>query len=139
MQKSSWGTSQFSAQRLQLLRSLMNEKGTVKDSHAPVLTSKSRPEHLPLSFAQQRLWFIDQLLPGSPLYNILIVRCLTGKLDIPLLQRCFTELLRRHEVLCTFFTIVDGVPTQVIGPSLLVNSVKGEPKSARNVGNWRQS
>ncbi len=69
----------------------------------------------PLSFAQQRLWFLDQLTPGSPVYNIPAAVRLKGRLDVQALERCFDEIVRRHEILRTTFTIVDGNPAQIVG------------------------
>jgi amino acid adenylation domain-containing protein len=69
---------------------------------------------LPLSFAQQRLWYIDQLHPGSSLYNCPIAVELSGDLDIQALERTLTEIIRRHEVLRTSFPIIDGNPIQHI-------------------------
>ena len=69
---------------------------------------------LPLSFAQQRLWFIDKLEPGNPFYNIPVVVTLSGALDVDALERTLTEVVRRHEVLRTHFTEVNGDPVQVI-------------------------
>jgi amino acid adenylation domain-containing protein/non-ribosomal peptide synthase protein (TIGR01720 family) len=63
----------------------------------------SREQPLPLSFAQQRLWFLEQLEPGSPLYNISAMVRLEGTLDVAALERSFTELSRRHESLRTTF------------------------------------
>ncbi|MDP9121854.1 MAG: amino acid adenylation domain-containing protein, partial [Acidobacteriota bacterium] len=70
---------------------------------------------LPLSFAQQRLWFIDQLEGGS-LYNIPIVLRLSGELSVAMLSRVLGEMVRRHEVLRTVFPGVDGRARQVILP-----------------------
>ena len=57
----------------------------------------------PLSFAQQRLWFLDQLEPGSPLYNIPAALRVEGPLDAGVLARCLGEIERRHESLRTVF------------------------------------
>jgi amino acid adenylation domain-containing protein len=70
----------------------------------------------PLSFAQQRLWLLDQLEPGNPFYNIPLVLRLRGPLDHLVLQRTFSEIIRRHEVLRTNFVMVDGPPRQLIAP-----------------------
>ncbi|HYG62622.1 MAG TPA: amino acid adenylation domain-containing protein, partial [Thermoanaerobaculia bacterium] len=71
---------------------------------------------LPPSFAQQRLWFIDQLAPGSPLYNIPVALRVEGPLDARVLALCLEEIVRRHEVLRTVFAAPDGSPVQVIRP-----------------------
>jgi hypothetical protein len=68
----------------------------------------------PLSFAQQRLWFIDQFEPGSPLYNIPTYLRLAGPLSIEALHKSLTEITRRHESLRTSFASVNGEPVQVI-------------------------
>ncbi|MFP2934434.1 condensation domain-containing protein, partial [Pyxidicoccus sp. 3LG] len=82
----------------------------------PPLVPVPRTESLPLSFAQQRLWFIDRLEPGSALYNILTPVRLKGTLDSAALERAFTELVRRHEALRTTFAAPTGAPVQVIAP-----------------------
>ncbi|HSF40848.1 MAG TPA: amino acid adenylation domain-containing protein, partial [Thermoanaerobaculia bacterium] len=71
---------------------------------------------IPLSFAQERLWFLDQLQPGSSLYNIPAVLCLTGDLDTGALERSFTEIVRRHGSLRTTFTGIGGETRQVVAP-----------------------
>ncbi|MFP2935066.1 condensation domain-containing protein, partial [Pyxidicoccus sp. 3LG] len=68
---------------------------------APPLTRASRDGNLPLSFAQQRLWFLDQLEPGSTFYNVPIVLTLSGALAEDVLERSFQALVRRHESLRT--------------------------------------
>ncbi len=70
----------------------------------------------PLSFAQQGLWFLDRLLPGSPLYNIPALLEVTGPLDVAVLARCLDEIVRRHEILRTIFAEIDGQPVQVVAP-----------------------
>ncbi len=75
----------------------------------------------PASFAQQRLWFLDQFEPGSPFYNIPSAVRLTGHLDIGVLARCLNEIVRRHEALRTTFSTMDGHPVQVIHPELILD------------------
>ncbi len=70
----------------------------------------------PLSFAQQRLWFLDQLEPGTALYNIPANLRLTGDLDVPALERTLTEVVRRHEALRTVFRAFGEAPRQVVLP-----------------------
>ncbi len=72
---------------------------------------------LPLSFAQQRLWFIHQLEPRSPAYNMPSPLRLRGRLDVGALERALTELVRRHESLRTVFRSVEGEPVQVVRPA----------------------
>jgi hypothetical protein len=67
---------------------------------------------LPLSFHQQRLWFLDQLDPGSPLYNIPVAILLTGPLSVKALEQSLNQIRQRHEVLQTRFTTVEGHPVQ---------------------------
>jgi hypothetical protein len=75
----------------------------------------ARDGDLPLSFAQQRLWFIDQLEPGSATYNISSGVRMSGVLQVEALERALSEVVRRHEALRTSFPTVDGLPVQRIG------------------------
>ena len=70
----------------------------------------------PLSFAQQRLWFLQQMNPQSPVYNMPIASRLLGKLNLKALEQALNEIVRRHEVLRTTFQMVDAQPMQVISP-----------------------
>jgi len=84
---------------------------------APPLLPVGRDSELPLSFAQQRLWFLDQLEPGLASYNIPAAVRLEGDLDVGALRRALTEMVRRHESLRTVFAESDGSPLQVILPA----------------------
>jgi amino acid adenylation domain-containing protein/natural product biosynthesis luciferase-like monooxygenase protein len=75
-----------------------------------------RTDSLPLSFAQQRLWFLDQYQPDTALYNIPSAMRLEGRLDVAALGRAFAELMRRHEALHTTFQAREGNPVQVLAP-----------------------
>ncbi|MBZ4423371.1 condensation domain-containing protein, partial [Myxococcus sp. RHSTA-1-4] len=105
--------------------------------HVPPMLPVPRTEALPLSFAQQRLWFIDRLEPGSALYNILTPVRLKGPLDVASLERAFTALVGRHEALRTTFGTVDGQPVQVIAPpsgfTLPVVDLTHLPTEAREI------
>ncbi|MEH1866379.1 MAG: amino acid adenylation domain-containing protein [Nostoc sp.] len=85
---------------------------------APQLSIQPVPRdgELPLSFAQQRLWFLHELSPDSRSYNMLLILRLEGSLNIVALQQSLSELVRRHEILRTTFPAVDGKPIQVIAP-----------------------
>jgi len=83
------------------------------------LAIKPRPnrESAVLSFAQRRLWFIDQIEQNHALYNVPRALRLTGKLDFDALKRALNELVRRHEPFRTHFTIFDGEVRQIIRAS----------------------
>jgi acyl carrier protein len=81
---------------------------------APPIERRDRDGELPLSFAQQRLWFINQLEPGSAFYNVPSAVRLKGDLKRGALEQTLTEIVRRHEVLRTRFGTVDGRAVQVI-------------------------
>ncbi len=87
---------------------------------API-TPVDRNQKLPLSFAQQRLWFLDQLEPGSPFYNIPSAYRISGKLDIRALTESMQKMVERHEILRTLFTTENGKAYQHILDRLQVN------------------
>ena len=74
----------------------------------------------PLSYAQERLWFLDQLVPGNPFYNVASATRLRARLDTETLVRAVNEVVRRHEALRTTFRVIDGVPMQVVAPELTI-------------------
>src|SRR5439155_6032954 len=86
----------------------------------PDLLPMERPADLPLSFAQERLWFLHQWDPGSTWYNVPIALCLSGELDISALEESLQALGQRHEVLRTTFEERLGCPVQVIKPQLSI-------------------
>ncbi|MBW8873687.1 MAG: amino acid adenylation domain-containing protein [Acidobacteria bacterium] len=102
---------------------------------APPLLAVPREGPPPLSFAQQRLWFIAQLEPGSPLYNMPGALRAEGPLDGAVLAQCLGEIARRHEALRTVFAAPEVSPVQVIRPAepfpLPVVDLAGLPESAR--------
>src|SRR5205823_6376630 len=89
----------------------------------------------PLSFAQSRLWFIDKLEQGTSLYNAPIFMQFSGPLDQDALRRSIQEIVRRHEVLRTTFTLQDGSPVQRIHPPcewpLPIVDLRAEPSEDR--------
>jgi acyl carrier protein len=100
------------------IETLMDKKTL---SLIPPIVVQQRPEALPLSFAQQRLWFLDQLLPDIALYNIPIALSLKGELNRNALEKAFNILIDRHEVLRTIFPVTEGQAHQVILPYLSIN------------------
>jgi len=87
---------------------------------APGIEPVPRDEELPLSFAQARLWFLDQLEGGSATYNMPATLCLMGPLHVAALEQVVVEIVRRHEVLRTTFPRGNGKAVQVIAPNLTV-------------------
>ncbi|HET7463871.1 MAG TPA: amino acid adenylation domain-containing protein, partial [Longimicrobium sp.] len=83
----------------------------------PPMLPAPRDAALPLSFAQQRLWFLDQVQPGTAQYNVPLAVRTRARLDAGALERALAEVVRRHETLRTAFATVDGEPVQVIGPA----------------------
>jgi amino acid adenylation domain-containing protein len=89
-----------------------------QSAQAQPLLPIPRSESIPLSFAQARLWFLDQLQPNSAFYNIPLALRLSGQLNIAALQSSINEIIQRHEALRTNFATVEGQPVQVIASTL---------------------
>jgi amino acid adenylation domain-containing protein len=90
------------------------ELKTARQDNAPVLAPVERKGDLPLSFAQQRLWFLEQWNPGSAVYNIPILCRMAGPLNLEALEKSLIEILLRHEALRTTFVEEHGQPVQRI-------------------------
>ncbi|HEY9429357.1 MAG TPA: amino acid adenylation domain-containing protein, partial [Gemmatimonadaceae bacterium] len=97
----------------------------------------------PLSFAQERLWFLDQLEPQLPVYNVPRAMHLSGALDPAILDRALNEVARRHGSLRTTFGLVDGVPQQFVAPSLhlrcVLRDLRELPEAERRAAAARQA
>ncbi|NOK23743.1 condensation domain-containing protein, partial [Corallococcus carmarthensis] len=100
-------------------RANVTAMGLVRGTAAPLL-----------SFAQQRLWFIDQLEPGTALYNVPVAVRLEGTLRQDILERALREVTRRHEALRTTFAEENGQPIQVIHPEISLNLEQVEVSGA---------
>ncbi|MBV9773523.1 MAG: AMP-binding protein, partial [Gemmatimonadetes bacterium] len=108
--------SKLSPERRLLLQKLLQEKA--RDTGASALRRRVGEGPAPLSFAQQRFWFMDRMEPGSPVYNVPVSLRLRGGLDAPALERALGETVRRHEALRTVFGAgADGDPVQVVRPA----------------------
>jgi amino acid adenylation domain-containing protein/non-ribosomal peptide synthase protein (TIGR01720 family) len=83
----------------------------------PPVVAGPRPARVPLSFGQERMWYVDQLEPGSPLFNVPSMLRLSGPLDVDALGRALDEVVRRHEVLRTTLVPLEGGPVQVVAPA----------------------
>ncbi|HEX8275905.1 MAG TPA: amino acid adenylation domain-containing protein, partial [Longimicrobiaceae bacterium] len=123
------------AELAEMVDGLLREGGGV--AAPPVVPVPRDGSPLPLSFAQQRLWFIDRLQPGSDAYNIPAAMRIRGPLDVGALRRAFTELVRRHEALRTVLVESGGEAAQVILPAapvpLPVLDFSGLPWERREV------
>ncbi|HKP51514.1 MAG TPA: amino acid adenylation domain-containing protein [Chloroflexia bacterium] len=108
--------AELAARKRELLALLLDEDEEDTAEPYTIVRQESRTD-LPLSFAQQRLWFLDQLEPGNPFYTIPVAMRLSGPLDVDALERSLTEIVRRHEVFRTTFPSRDGQPVQMIAPS----------------------
>ncbi|HET9229001.1 MAG TPA: amino acid adenylation domain-containing protein, partial [Thermoanaerobaculia bacterium] len=102
----------------------------------PPIRRVPRDKPAPLSFPQERVWFLDQLSPGGNIaYNFNVTIWFRGELDVPALHRTLEEIVRRHEVLRTSFPAVDGRPVQVVQPpspiSIPFVDLRGVPREER--------
>ncbi len=109
-----------SADRLTLLDILLQEEGIAASSGQEPIRPRPDPDERPLSFAQERLWYLDQLAPGTPTYNLPCAVRLTGRLDEAALRRSLERIVERHETLRTTFQALAGFPVQVIAPPAAV-------------------
>jgi len=103
----------------------------------PPIVPRARTHDAPLSFAQQRLWFLDRLDPDSATYNVPAAFRLAGKLDARALEQSFNEIGRRHEALRTVFTTVNGDPAQTVLPpspvALTCTDISDRPEKEREL------
>ena len=113
----------FSAPTVAGLAALAGEElaalGSDGEEIPPLRPVNPRPELLPLSFAQERLWLVEDLLPGSPVYSVPFAWHISGPLRLGALAAAFAAMVRRHEAIRTIFREVDGEPVQhILPPSL---------------------
>src|SRR5581483_2335070 len=101
-----------SHQKLKLLEYLLQEEG-IGSTGQPAISRRQNLQEFPLSFAQKRLWFLNHLEPG-PHYNDHFNLRFQGALQLPVLQNCLDEIVRRHEALRAVFLMKEGKPIQRI-------------------------
>ena len=115
------------AQKIEIMRSKklvpesVNTRHPEAETPIPALQRLTRPDVVPVSFSQQRLWFLEQLSPGSPKYNLPIALEFEGILNVTALQQSCQKIMQRHEVLRTNFRTVNGEPEQIISPNVFLN------------------
>lgn len=125
------------AQLAERIQQELQKRSGLQDDPRPALAPVNRREQLPLSYAQQRLWFFDQLAPGSTVFNLVqAIRC-KGKLNLEALEGSLNEIVRRHEILRTTFPTVRGEPHQQIHPwvpsRLPIVDISKNPQEAAQV------
>jgi hypothetical protein len=107
---------QLASRKEDIVAFLSDTVDAVRSESSPI-ERIPRDGPLPLSFAQSRLWFLDQFTPGSTAYTLPMYTRLRGALDVAVLEKSLSEVTRRHEILRTVFPAVDGSPSQVILPA----------------------
>jgi len=110
--------AELSPEKRRAFEKLLREQG-IDAAALPIVPRRSGTAPLPLSFAQQRLWFLDRLEPGMP-YNIPQAVHLRGRLNFPALEQSLNEIIKRHEIFRTTFAMAADEPVQVIAPELAV-------------------
>ncbi|MBE9058098.1 non-ribosomal peptide synthetase [Sphaerospermopsis sp. LEGE 08334] len=113
------------AKRKTEIISLLQEAKQIKVSEQLSIQPVPRDRDIPMSFAQQRLWFLDQFEPNSVVYNMPTALHLRGKLHSYALEQSLQTIIHRHEALRTNFTTIDGQPTQVIREQGIGNREQG--------------
>ena len=107
------------AERAALMMRLKKEKAVAR-ADVQVIPRRGEAAHHPLSFAQQRLWFLEQLEPNGP-YKVPAAFRLRGQLDVEALEQGVNEIISRHEVLRTTFAEIEGRPVQIVAPRLTLS------------------
>jgi Condensation domain len=105
--------AQLSPEKRALLLKLLKSKTGTRIRRVPRDSG-----HIPVSFGQHRLWFLEQMIPGKPFFNESMRFRLQFPLNFAALERTLNEIVRRHEALRTAFDVVGGEPVQIITPSL---------------------
>ncbi|NER93229.1 MAG: amino acid adenylation domain-containing protein [Symploca sp. SIO1B1] len=108
---------QLAERKIEII-SFLQTVGEAKSEKSRPIQPQERTGYIPLSTAQQRLWFVEQLMSQSFAYNVSGGLRLLGELKVDILQKTLNEIVRRHESLRTIFKVVEGKPIQVIAPSL---------------------
>jgi len=93
-------------------------KNKVADLRLSAIPRRDPTISVPLSYAQQRLWFLDQLMPGNAFFNLTSAYQMKDQVEIKILEASLNEVVRRHESLRTSFRVVDGEPVQVVTPTV---------------------
>ena len=133
--------TELNIRKNEIIRLLKNEAQDLVDAHIIGKVPQDRPQ--PLSFAQQRLWFLHKLEPQNPVYNITASRLIKGALNVSYLEKSICKVVERHEILRTIFPEINGTPVQVVTnakPTLQQVNIEHFPIEKRNeeFQRWRQ-
>ncbi len=109
-------TPKLSDAKRALLEKYMQGNRSQSTILTPSLPRRTTDGNAPLSYGQQQLWLLDQLVPDAPVYNECVTIHLPGTLNVVALERSLNEFIRRHEIWRTSFQVVDGEPVQVVHP-----------------------
>jgi len=128
-----------------LIRKLQQKKAPAERASGRIQRRPRPEEPVPLAFGQQQLWFLEQMEPGTPVYNLPAAIQCEGLLRPALLERCLAEIERRHEILRTRFAVVDGAPVQIplafesepAVPRLPLADLSGLPEEVRETESAR--
>lgn len=104
----------------ELVKKLLKKEGFVNEQGIKAVSQNDK-KNIPLSYAQQRLWFMEKLSPESAIYHLCSTIKIEGLLQIEVLKECFNKVVQRHEILRTVFAEKDGNPIQVILPEISVD------------------
>ena len=108
--------TQLRERKAEILSFLSQTEGSL-DYAAEQIQPVKRSSYLPLSFGQERFWFLEQLEGANAAYNLARVFCLEGRLDATVLEQAISSIIERHEILRTRFKIIDDTPVQVVAPN----------------------
>ncbi len=119
LSKSDEVSSRLSPEKRALLQQRLGaaEKKTTAETAQHVIPKRPHQEFAPLSFVQLQMWVLDRIMPGNPAYNVPVGYRLCGHLDATALEDSFNEVIRRHEILRTTFSVQNGEPVQCIHPA----------------------
>jgi len=126
----------FSPNKLALLEKLLRQDGLCAGSGERIAPRADTNNPAPLSFAQQRLWFLQQIDPESHLYNIHLPIKIEGELNVAALEQSINEIVRRHEALRTTFRQIGKEPMQFVKPCFRVELAPREVSSNSELAEW---
>ncbi|HEU5373875.1 MAG TPA: condensation domain-containing protein, partial [Ktedonobacteraceae bacterium] len=112
--------ARLSPEKREILLKRLNKQQNTSSSQAPIARRSTTSQVVPLSFAQESLWLVDQIAPGNAAYNLSCAMRLVGPLNVDALEQALQEIVKRHESVRTTFLVHQGQPTQVIAPSLTI-------------------